>query len=133
METKQTVGHLINCLTQNEDLRQELWVHYLSGNTVDSFASRLKQISSDYSEDEIIQASIWSYIYNPPSDKFSSLLDEFSDFERSVVILLSLGLSTTQISKYKGISEVRIKQTLSSIRYNKVWETYYGFKAKSNT
>lgn len=133
METKQTVGHLINCLTQNEDLRQELWVHYLSGNTVDSFVSHLKEISTDYSEDETIRANIWHLINNPPSDRFQNFLKTFSEFEQSILVLLALGMTTSQISAYKGISEVRIRQTISSIRYNISWEQFYGIKEKPNT
>jgi hypothetical protein len=41
----QEVRQLINCLTNDEDARQELWVHYLSGNSVDSFVSRLDEIA----------------------------------------------------------------------------------------
>ena len=40
-----------------------------------------------------------------------------------------LDLNASSISAAKGISEVRIKQSISTIRYNNVWSKY-GFKEK---
>jgi len=126
------VSSLINCLTSNEDMRQELWVHYLGGNSVDSFASYLQKISFEYSEDTQLREAIWQLINNPPSNKLASVLKEFSDFERSIICLLMLGQDVGNISAIKGINQVRIRQTISSIRYNSVWDKYYGTEEKSD-
>jgi hypothetical protein len=130
VKNQEQVSSLINCLTNDEDLRQELWVHYLSGNPVDTFASHIKKIKSDFNDDESIKQAIWNTISNPPSDKFLDTLNKFTDFEKSIIVLLALGVSVSAISQHKGISEVRIKQTISSIRYNAVWEETYGIKEK---
>lgn len=42
-----------------------------------------------------------------------------------------LGLDVSQISEQKGISEVRIRQSIATIRYNKAW-SIYGIKEESN-
>ena len=43
-----------------------------------------------------------------------------------------LGLEVDKISVIKGISEVRIRQSIATIRYNSVWEDIYGTKEKPN-
>jgi hypothetical protein len=133
VDTQKTVNNLINCLTDNEDLRQELWVHYLSGNPVDSFVSHLQKVSLSYSESTKLKESVWNLLQNPPSTTMTKVLGHFSDFERSILCLLVLGLSITEISAYKGISEVRIRQTVAAIRYNSTWETVYGVSSLQNT
>lgn len=126
------VSCLIDNLTNDEDLRQELWVHYLSGNSTSSFSNHLEKVKFEYSEDESLKAQIWSLINNPPSDEFFTILEHFTEFERSIICLLMLGLSVGKISAAKGISEVRIRQTITAIRYNSVWEQHYGIKKEPN-
>ncbi len=128
----EAVGTLINCLTNNEDLRQDLWVHYLSGNSADSFVSHLEKISVEYSEDLKVKHAIWNIIHSPLSEQFPEFLNNFSDFEQSIICLLMLGLSVQQISHHEGISEVRIRQTVSNIRYNISWGQFYGIKETSD-
>jgi hypothetical protein len=128
VEKMEAVGTLINCLTNNEDLRQDLWVHYLSGNPTDSLVTHLQKISDDYSEDLKVKHAIWQLISSPLSEKFPDFLSSFTEFEQSIICLLMLGLSIQQISKHEGISEVRIRQTVSSIRYNVVWRQFYGIE-----
>lgn len=132
MEKMSAVGTLINCLTNNEDLRQDLWVHYLSGNPVDSFVSHLEKIVADYSEDIKVKYAVWNILQNPSSDKFELFLNSFSEFERSILCSLMLGLSIEQIAQHRGISEVRIRQTVSNLRYNSAWRQFYGTKEEPN-
>lgn len=131
MERMEAVGTLINCLTNNEDLRQDLWVHYLSGNPVDSFVSHLQKIHADYSEDIRIKYAVWQIIQNPISDNFQDFLDAFSVFERSILCDLMLGLTVEQMSKHRGISQVRIRQTVSNLRYNEAWGQFNGIKKET--
>lgn len=133
MRPTDEVNNLINCLTNDEDLRQDLWVCYLSGTPVESFESRLKRIKVEYSDDIELQKSIWLLIENPPSETLSAVLQEnFTDYERSIICCLMLGLEISKISNIKGISEVRIRQSIATIRYNDCWEVMYGTKEKSN-
>ena len=121
MDPANKVNNLINRLTNDEDHRQSLWVHYLSGHSPQSLASHLEKISVE-SE---IQSQLWHLFKKPPSDKFSQLLTKLSNMEQSIVCLLALGLTISQLSKYKGISEIRIKQVISVMRDNDCWEELY--------
>ena len=120
------VSQLINCLTKDEDKRQDLWVHYLSGNPTSTFAAHLDKLNKEFSTDSHLQQMLWDVFNNPPSDKFQKLLNNFSEIEQSVVCLLALGLSASELSQYKGISEVRIRHVIQVIRYNGCWEELYG-------
>lgn len=125
MKTEQ-VSNLINCLTNDEDKRQELWAYYLSGNAPSTLASYLEKINKEYSLDSELQSYLWFVIKNPPSDKFYELLSHFSEVEQSIVALLALGCTVAHISRYKGISEIRIRHVISIIRENGCWEELYG-------
>lgn len=114
-------------------MRQDLWVSYLSGTPVESFESRLERIKVEYSDDAHLREAIWELIKNPISEELSNILQaNFSDYERGIICLLMLGLNVSEISDTKGISEVRIRQSIATIRYNSCWEVMYGIKEKSN-
>lgn len=132
MSPSNQVSNLINCLTNDEDQRQNLWIHYLSGNPPSSFASYLSKIEREFSLDSQIQQTLWDTHSNPKTDKFQELLVNFSEIEQSVLCLLALGLTISEISSYKGISEVRIRQLISVVRYNECWEEIYGIKEKTD-
>lgn len=132
MEPTNQVRSIINCLTNDEDKRQELWLHYLSGNEPSTLETYLNKIDAVYSADSEIQSYLWDIFNNPPSDKFQVLLSELSEIEQSIVCLLALGLTVDQVSRYKGISRIRIKQVISIIRENDCWEELYGIKETSN-
>jgi len=132
VKTTAEVSHLINCLTNDDDLRQELWVYYLDGNPVESFASHLEKMAVTFEDDAVVRRSLWELLKNPPNAEFQDFLEDFTDFERSLIIVLMLGLTVEKISQYKGISQVRIRQAIAAIRYNKAWEVHYGFKEESD-
>lgn len=127
-----SVSNLINCLTNDEDKRQELWLYYLSGNEPSTLATHLSKLDQVYSIDSEIQSYLWDVFKDPPSDKFQVLLSKFSEVEQSIVCLLALGLTVSQVSGYKGISEIRIKRVISIIRENDCWEELYGIKEKAD-
>jgi hypothetical protein len=128
VDSTSQVSKLIKSLTEDEDRRQDLWVHFLSGNPPSTFVSYLDKINKEFSIESELQEDLWQAFKNPPSDKFSSLLTKLSDIERSIVCLLALGLTVGEISAYKGISQVRIRQVIEVIRYNSAWKEIYGTK-----
>lgn len=129
MRTTEEVSQLINCLTNNEDTRQDLWVHYLSGSSEESLTAHLEQIKVEYSDDIELKKAVWNLIKNPISTDLSDfLIANFTDYERSVICFLTLGLDPSKISEIKGISQVRIRQTIAAIRYNKAWRDTDGLK-----
>ncbi len=126
MSPTDKVSQLINCLTKDEDQRQDLWVHYLSGNSPSTFVSHLDKINKELCADSYIQGLLWDVFKDPPSHKFKQLLSNFSDIEQSVVCLLALGLTVYEVSKYKAISEIRIRHVISVVRDKDCWEELYG-------
>lgn len=128
MKTTAEVSHLINCLTNDDDLQQELWLYYLDGNPVESFATHLEKISVIFEDDTTVRKNLWDLLSNPPNEEFQEFLENFTDFERSIIIVLMLGLTVEKIAIYKGISQVRIRQAIAAIRYNNAWEVHYGIK-----
>jgi hypothetical protein len=128
----ETASSIINCLTNDEDLRQDLWVYYLSGSPVENLNSRLESIKKEYSDHLELQKTIWQLINQPlPLDLSNKIKSNFTEYERSIIICLMLGLEVEKISNIKGISQVRIRQSIATIRYNSVWEEIYGTKEKS--
>jgi hypothetical protein len=125
MEPADKVSSLISHLTNDEDLRQDLWIHYLSGNPSDTLASYLEKLTAETTIERELQVRLWYVFKNPPSAKFIKLLTQLSEFEQSVACLLTLGLTVDQLSKYKGISEIRIRQVISVMRDNDCWEQLY--------
>jgi len=112
----------INSLTNDEDYRQELWVHYLSGKPSAALNNRLTQIKRENEQYEKLQEAVWTMYRNPPSPELLSFIKCFSEFEQSIMFLLLLGLSVNDVSEYKGISLIRIRQIITAIRNNPVWE-----------
>jgi len=126
------VSYLINSLTTDEDQRQELWLHYLNGNSPSSLASFLDKIKREYTLEMELQKFLWLVSDKPPSERFEQLLENFSPIERSIVCLLALGLTVSEISKYKGISDIRIRQVIAIIKENECWEELYGLEKALN-
>lgn len=132
MKTQDQVSRLISSLTNDEDLQQDLWVSYLSGTPLQCLNSRIKEIEARIDSVSELDKDIWQLIINPPSGEVGKLLEEnFTDYERNLIFCLIIGLNESEISRLKGISEVRIKQSLATIRYNSVWEKIYGTKKES--
>lgn len=132
MDPTDRVNSLIICLSNDEDVRQDLWVSYLEGVPLESLESRLELIKVEYSDDAHLREAIWKLIKHPISDQLANTLNtHFTDYERSIICCLMLGLNVSQISERKGISEVRIRQSIATIRYNSCWEVIYGIEEKS--
>ena len=133
MKPTENVSNLINCLTNDEDHRQQLWVHYLSGNPTSSLAHHLDKITREFDADCDMQVRLHLAFQDPPSDKFYKLLGCLSSIEQDIVSLLALGLSISEISDYKGISSIRIRQVISVIRDHDCWKELYGSEETTNT
>lgn len=132
VETQCNISSLINCLTDNEDLRQELWVHYLSGNPVDTFSSYLQKLQAEQKDHIFISRAMWELMKSEQTEDFSVVWSSFSEYEQAILFLVVVGYSISDIAERKSACEVRIRQTLSSVRYNQVWQNVYGIKDKTD-
>jgi len=115
------VKQKIDELSLSEDDRQDLWVSYLEDPT--STLPTAEHIAFNNHISEKITNNI-IYLYNSTL-KVGSVQDTlytFTDLERSVIVMLLLGLSIDQISRYKMIGSLRLNQMLCNIALHPIWE-----------
>lgn len=132
MKPVDPISNLINRLTNDEDHRQQLWVYYLNGNSPSTFVDYLERLIKYSVSETSLQARIYTVVSDTPSDRFYDLLSRLSPLEQSIVSLLALGLSIGEISAYKGISIIRIRQVISVIRDNSCWKELYGIEKEAD-
>jgi hypothetical protein len=116
----------IDRLTQDNDERQELWVRYLENGEVSALSDYLAQIREQYSEEELLQITVWRQLENPSDLNLQWLFENFTDLEQSILQLLILGVPLQQISSIKSIGLMRLRHVISVIRENKAWEVFDG-------
>lgn len=124
MRSTAKIKQKIHNLTKDDDDRQELWLHYVSGNSPSTFEQKLLKIKRKREQEEKFLCAISEFYINPPSKKTLKLLETFSEFERSIMFLLLLGFTVQEVSEYKGISYIRIKQSIASIKTHTIWKDY---------
>jgi hypothetical protein len=113
----------IDRLSTNEDDRQDLWVRYLENPDSDLY-SNIEDISFRNSiRDRIADDIVNLYTSTLKVGFVQNILSNFTDLERSIIVLILLGLSNEQISRYKMIGLLRLNQTLHNISLHPVWET----------
>ena len=118
---------LINSLTDDEDLQQELWVAHLGGAHINKLYSIVQDSQIKFRPPNLTQLeSIQHIISNPPQESF---LSNFNDIEKSVMCLLTIGYNIDTIGALMGISEVSISCIIVDISMNKAWDIY-GLKEK---
>lgn len=125
MKTVQLVA-LINRLTTDNDERQELWVHYLENSDISALSDYLAEIRKNYSEEQLLQITLWRHVENPSDLNLQWLFDNFTDLEQSIIRLLILGATIAQISGIKNVGVARIRHVISIIRENRCWEELDG-------
>jgi hypothetical protein len=120
---KKKVANLINSLTIDEDIRQDLWVEYLSGTPSSKLYSKILKILIKY---DILsrEKQISNIIHHSIPENF---LNTFSDIESKTLYLLCLGYNIGDISDTLGQDRVSILDAVSSIRQKSTWSKN-GFK-----
>jgi len=115
-------------LTTDKDEQQELWVHYLENSDVSALSDYLSQIRKQFSEEELLQITIWRQLENPSDFNLQWVFDHFTDLEQSVIQLLILGVSLKDISSIKNIGVARLRHVISIIRENSAWRELDGIE-----
>lgn len=115
------VQRKIETLSQDEDERQDLWVAYLEDPYFD-LSSRFIEIKSRNDANDTILSNLINYLQSPPTSEMLELLDNFTELERSVMILLVIGFTKEQVSKYKMIEMLRLQQMINNISTHPIWE-----------
>ena len=115
------IYQLIMTLTQNEDLRQDLWVYYLSNQIYSTFSDKLTQLS--------LISRIEKSILNNTQDILSLEipqhdLDQLSDLQRSILLLSILGYNLEHIGKYNDVKQVIIDKEMVDLVQHPLWIRY---------
>lgn len=125
MKTVELVG-LIDRLTTDKDEQQELWVRYLENSDVSALSDYLAEIRKQYSEEQLLQITVWRKLENPSDFNLQWIFDNFTDLEQSILHLLIMGVTLQDISSIKSIGPARLRHVISIIRENKAWKELDG-------
>jgi hypothetical protein len=113
----------IDALSLNEDDRQDLWICYLE-NPESNLSNNIEDIHFNNSVRDRIESNIIGlYMSTLKVGSVHDLFTQFTETERSVMILVLLGLNDEQISRYKMIGMLRLNQMLHNISLHPAWET----------
>jgi hypothetical protein len=113
---------LINSLTNDEDLRQDLWVAHLSGLGHSELSLKVKQYNLINIEESCHKQDIAFLLRNPLPDDF---LSNFTDFERRILYLLAIGYNKGEVGVLLGIGQVRVEQSMWIISKNAAWDNLW--------
>ena len=131
MKTSDLVQMHINSLTEDNDLRQELWVTYLEGASLSDLSDQKIKIEQEEQKYQQMKSAFQYILDNPPSDFFHEILSNFTSVEQEVLCMLALGCEINEISQYNSISEVRLRQMVVNIRNSNIWEEIYGTQERA--
>lgn len=115
---------LIDDLTTDSDEQQELWVHYLENSDLAALSNHLLEIRRKYSEERLLQITLWRSIENPSDLNLQFLFDNFSELEQSVIRLLVLGATISEISGIKNVGEARLRHVITIICEQDCWKEF---------
>lgn len=125
MKTAEMVN-LINHLTTDSDEQQELWLRYLENGDISALSVYLEQIRNQYSEDELLQITVWKRLEHPSDFNLQWIFSHFTDLEQSVIQLLILGVALQQISSIKNVGINKLRHIITVIRDNPAWKELDG-------
>lgn len=116
----ESVFNLIERLTADEDLKQDLWVKYLSGCPLhclpDAFCDLIQEMITSDKDYYCNDIQSLAFLYHNIKD--------LPRHQRNILLLLYTGFTVELISEYKGISLVRIRQAVASFHQHKVNNTF---------
>jgi DNA-binding NarL/FixJ family response regulator len=118
-KNKKRVEKLINSLTHNEDIRQDLWVDYLTGTDMSALVFKAFQHKIKYHSQSENCPFIRDLLYNPPKEEF---IEKFTENERELMCLFALGYNIGEVCVHLGITQVGVEHLLSSIRSKEAWD-----------
>jgi len=105
-------------LTKNEDLRQDLWVAYLSNKIDSTFSDKITQLSLI----QHVEKTILNNIHDILTLNIEQHdLDKLSDLQCSILFLNMLGYSLDQIGKYNSIKQVIIDKEMVDLIKHPLW------------
>ena len=117
------IKSLIDSLTDDDDLRQELWVHFLSGSNSSTFSNHLEILRLHYDIIQNFQHRVEIFARNVVSNGIEIVLQSFAPVEIQIIYFLILGLTPVNIAEYNCISLAKVNQAILIISKNPIWNT----------
>jgi len=117
-KNQKKVEQLINSLAHNEDIKQDLWLDYLTGTDLSLLVFKAYQHKLKYYSQTVDNVLLNDLLYNPPKEEF---IEKFTDCEKELMCLFALGYNIGEVCVHLGISLVGVKQLLSTIQSKKTW------------
>ena len=122
-----TVSEIIKELeltTNDDDIRQEVWVKILeTGNS--NAQAHLAKVIEDQKFNEDLQSRLKNIMVETQDADIVELIQHFSPNQQSIIILIILGYSLDFITRYKNMCNLRFTQTLKFISKHEVWGEYF--------
>lgn len=115
------IGMKLDESTEDEDVRQDVWVAILETGDTDASA-HLARILLEKNQREEMQERVVSLIFSQPSNKIMFILDRLSPNQQSVALMIMLGYPIDYIARYKNMCNLRFAQTLRCIAKHEAWE-----------
>jgi len=112
------VNQLISALTSNKDLRQDLWVCYLSHEIDSTFSNKLQQLSLI---EKVEQAALHNYQNLIDLEIPQDLLSELSDLQCQILFMTILGYTPEQVGRYNGVKQVVIAKEMAGLIQHPLW------------
>ena len=122
------VEQLINSLAHDEDIKQDLWLDYLTGIDLNLLVFKAYQHKLKYHSQSVDNSFLNDLLHNPPAKEF---IEKFTDYEKELMCLFALGYNIGEVCVHLGISLVGVKQLLSTIRSKKAWDNIWLLKDHS--
>ena len=110
--------------TNDDDIRQEVWVKILETGNSDA-QTHLTKVIEDQRFNEDIQYRLKNIIVDTQDTNILELIKQFSPNQQSIIILIMLGYPLDFIARYKNMCNLRFTQTLKFISKHEVWGEYF--------
>lgn len=119
----------IMALTDDHELQSELWI-LLSEKPSLSHKEALESAIDKLKADDLIFRTMGDLLKVQPKTHTIVLLDSLRPIERSIVVMMMLGLSQDTICRYNQLSYIRYSQAVNAVASSKAWSNFVEEEAK---
>lgn len=130
-EEKRRLDAIMN-LTEDHELQSELWI-LLSETPSLSPKQALEEAIRKAKTDDLVFRAMGDLLKTQPKTHTLVLLDSLEPIERSIVVMMMLGLKQDTIREYNHLSYIRYNQAVSALVSSKAWGIFIEEEAKSRT
>lgn len=127
-EEKRRLDAIVS-LTEDHELQSELWI-LLSERPSISPNHALEEAISRAKTEDIMFRAMGDILKTQPKIHTIVLLDSLEPIERSIVVMMMLGLDQESICKYNHLSYIRYSQAVGALVSSSAWGIFVEEEAK---